>query len=561
MQTRREFLVQAASAAPLMGLGACATASASHEGKRRPNVVLIMTDDQGYGDFHCHGNPSIRTPNLDRLHDESVRFTQCYVSPVCSPTRSSLMTGRYNYRTGVVDTYQGRSMMHADEVTIAEVLSGQGYRTGIFGKWHLGDNYPMRPIDQGFQEALVHKGGGICQPSEPGDTSYFDPTLQHNGVPAKYPGYCTDIFANAAIEFIREHANDPFFVYLAFNAPHVPLFVAESYSAPYLAMGLDEETAKTYGMITNLDENVGRLLDTLSQLGIAEETLIVFLTDNGAAYGKKPRRFDAGERGAKGTVYEGGIHVPCFMRWPRRFEAGREVNRIAAHIDVFPTLLEACGATSPRGVHIDGRSLMPLALGEQAEWPDRTLYFQWHRGDVPELYRDCAARSQRYKLVNGKELYDMAADPGEAHDIAAAQPGVVEEMRKGYEAWFRDVCSTRGFDPPRIVIGTPHENPTVLSRQDWRGAEGWHDGQVGYWEVSVARAGTYEIAFTFPAIASAGLARLKLNDVVVEQPVESGAQTCVFHAAHLPAAQGRLFATVETGGKVAGVSLVKIRRE
>ena len=561
MQSRREFLTQAvrvAAAAPLAAAG-CAGLSPRGEAQR-PNIVLIMSDDQGYGDFHCHGNDAIRTPNLDRLHDEGVRFTQFYVSPVCSPTRSSLMTGRYNYRTGVVDTYQGRSLMSPDEATIAEVLSQGGYRTGIFGKWHLGDNYPMRPTDQGFDEALIHKGGGICQPSEPANNSYFDPILQHNDVSEKCKGYCSDIFGEAAAAFIRAHARQPFFVYLAFNAPHVPLDVADKYAAPYRAMGLDEKTAKTYGMITNLDENVGRVLDTLDDLKIADNTLVVFLTDNGAAFGEGERRHNAGFRGTKGTVYEGGIHVPCFMRWPNRLSAGKEIDRMAAHIDLFPTLLDACGVQPPKAIGVDGRSLMPLALGENAPWPERTLYFQWHRGDVPELFRNCAARSQRYKLVDGKELYDIPADPSEKHDIAAAHPEIVAEMRKGVEDWFRDVCATRGFDPPRIVLGTRHENPSVLTRQDWRGADSWRDGDSGYWEVTVACAGKYNVCVTFPPAAKPGVARFRFNAAALQQPVPNGATECQFHIPSLGEGNGQLRAYLEIDGKPVGAALVTIQR-
>jgi arylsulfatase A-like enzyme len=563
MPSRREFLAQAALAAAavsLVGAGGCARVRSRQETAQRPNVVLIITDDQGYGDFHCHGNDSIHTPNLDRLHDESVWFTQCYVSPVCSPTRSSLMTGRYNYRTGIVDTFQGRSMMYPDEVTIAEMLSRHGYHTGIFGKWHLGDNYPMRPIDQGFEEALVHKGGGLCQPSEPTNNSYFDPILQHNGAPEKRKGYCTDIFGNAATEFIRQHAAEPFFVYLAFNAPHAPLLVSEAYSNPYRAMGLDENTAKTYGMITNLDENVGRVLDTLQKLGLAENTLVVFLTDNGAAIADGERRYDAGLRGVKGTVYDGGIHVPCFVRWPGTLRPGREIDRIVAHIDLFPTLLEACRAPAPRGVRLDGRSLMPLLVGENAAWPDRTLYFQWHRGDAPELYRNCAARSQRYKLVNGKELYDMAADPAEKNDVSREHPDIVAVMRKGCEEWLRDVSGTRGYDPPRIYLGTRHENPSVLTRQDWRGAESWHDGCVGHWEVKVARSGAYDILLSFPETDAPGVACFRFNRAALQKPVERGATTRRFHAVPIKAADGQLHAYVETEGKPAGVTLVTVWR-
>jgi len=277
---------------------------------QQPNVILVITDDQGYGDLGVHGNQEIQTPNLDSFATESVHFKNFYVCPVCAPTRASLMTGRYNYRTGVVDTYLGRAMMFGDEVTLAHSLGEAGYKTGIFGKWHLGDNYPMRPDDQGFQEALVHKGGGIGQPSDPPGNTYFDPVLYHNGRDKKYEGYCTDIFTNATIDFIEKNRNQPFFAYLSTNAPHTPLQIHDKYVQPYLDKGLDETTAKVYGMITNLDENMGRLLSRLDELDLSENTIVIFMTDNGA----QQSRYNAGLRGRKGTVYEGGIRVPFYIR-------------------------------------------------------------------------------------------------------------------------------------------------------------------------------------------------------------------------------------------------------
>ena len=567
-QNRREFLKYAAfgaAAGSLAAFGGCARARAAAPGAhKRPNVVLIMTDDQGYGDLGCHGNDAIQTPNLDRLHAESVRFTQCFVCPVCSPTRASLMTGRYNYRTGAIDTYLGRSMMHPDEITLAEILAKHGYRTGIFGKWHLGDNYPMRATDQGFAESLVHNGGGICQPSDPEfferKDSYFDPVLKHNGVSEKHAGYCTDIFTNAAIDFIEQSKDQPFFVYLPTNAPHSPLLVEEKYSAPYLAKGLTEKTAKVYGMIANIDENVGRLLARLRTLGLDKNTIVVFLTDNGPCGSQGEARYNAGLRARKGTVYDGGIHVPCFVRWPARLEGGRDIDRIAAHIDMLPTILEACAVSAPSDVHLDGRSLMPLMLGGQVDWPDRTLYFQWHRGDEPELYKNCAARSQQYKLVNGKELYDMAAGPGEQHDIAADHPDIVAQMRAEYEAWFKDVGSTRGYAPPRIHIGTRHENPVLLTRQDWRGAPGWSDKHVGYWEVKVARSGTYDVTLEFAPMQTPGEARFRLNGVDLRRPLKKGVATCTFDSVHLKPGEGRLEAGVTGQGKPAGVRYATVQR-
>ncbi len=562
--SRRQFLSVAGSvAASAGGFSTLFGTTGVHAGTRparRPNVVLIITDDQGYGDLGRHGNEHIRTPNLDRLYDESVRLEQFYVCPVCSPTRSSLMTGRYNYRTGVVDTYLGRSMMYADEVTMAEMLAASGYRTGIFGKWHLGDNYPMRAMDQGFEDSLVHKGGGLCQPSDwPGNT-YFDPILSHNGQEKRFAGYCTDVFSDAAIRFIEDNRDRPFFVYLATNAPHTPLQIADDYVAPYTAMGLDKTTARVYGMITNIDDNVGRLLGRLEALGLEENTIVIFVTDNGPQGSKAGVRYNAGMRGAKGTVYEGGIRVPCFVRWPARLEAGKVIGRIAAHIDILPTLLDACGVPKPTRVPLDGRSLLPLLLEDNADWPDRTLYLQWHRGDEPELFRACAARTQRYKLVNGKELYDMVGDPGEQHDIAADRPDIVAEMRAGYEAWFKDVGSARGYAPPRIHLGTPHENPVTLTRQDWRGAKGWGDNALGYWEVHVAGAGDYEVTLRFAELETAGEAHFKLGNLTLSQPLDAGATSYKFRSMPLQTGDARLEAWVIREGKPVGVRYVDVKR-
>ncbi|RLI67143.1 arylsulfatase, partial [Candidatus Heimdallarchaeota archaeon] len=516
----------------------------------------IMTDDQGYGDMGAHGNDKIKTPNLDRFAKESVEFTQFYVCPVCAPTRACLMTGRYNYRTGAVDTYLGRAMMYTDEVTIAENLGRAGYRTGIFGKWHLGDNYPLRSIDQGFQESLVHKGGGIGQPSDPPGNRYFDPILEHNGEDKRFRGYCTDIFTDATIRFIEKNRDRPFFAYLATNAPHTPLQIHDSYVKPYLDMGLDETTAKVYGMVTNIDENMGKLLRRIDELDLAENTIVIFITDNGP----QQARYTAGLRGRKGSVYEGGIRVPCFIRWPRKLKAGEKIDRIAGHIDIMPTLLDACGASTPDDVSIDGRSLMPLLEDGAADWPDRTLFFQWHRGDEPELYRACAARNQRYKLVNGEELYDIENDPGEQNDIAGEHPDIVAELREQYENWFKDVSSTRGYAPPRIYLGTPHENPVILTRQDWRGPEaGWGKESLGYWEVNVARSGDYDVTFRMYPTESEGTARFKLGGVSLSHELAEGVSHYTFESVPLSAGEGRLEAWFESNGKRVGVRYVDVK--
>lgn len=533
--------------------------------KPRPNVILVLTDDQGYGDLGCHGNKAIRTPALDKLSKQSMRLTNFYVCPLCSPTRASLMTGRYNYRTGVVDTWVGLALMRSEEVTIAEVLQKAGYRTGVFGKWHLGDDFPLRPMDQGFEECLIHKGAGIGGRSNPPGNQYYDPVLFHNGQPKKYSGYCTDIFFGAALDFVEKHREQTFFAYIATNVPHVPLEIRDDEVKPYLDQGLDETTARHYAMLTNLDVNVDRLLRRLDELKLADDTIVIFMSDNGPAYGN---RYNAGLRDIKGSVYDGGIRVPFFIRWPRMIRAGRENDRIAAHIDVLPTVLDLCGLPSS-GLELDGISLVPVISGKAADWPDRTLFFQQCRPDSdgidePRLFTHCAARTQRYKIVmtaknsrerNTKaigveetELYDMALDPGEAKNTSRDHPEVVLEMRRAYERWFREV--TKGLGPVFIALGAREENPVTLNNQDLSGpgstlsysswsklsknAEEEPEG-YGVWNVQVVRDGNYRITFRFGPVNSgkdipfkAGKAFFKFGDVSYSGDIESGSTRTSF---------------------------------
>ncbi|MBX9791487.1 MAG: arylsulfatase [Pirellulales bacterium] len=486
-------------------------------GAKRPNVVLIITDDQGWGDLGCHGNERIRTPHLDRLATDGLEMTRFYVSPVCAPTRASLLTGRYNYRTGVVDTYRGRAMMHADEVTLAEMLSAAGYRTGIFGKWHLGDNYPLRACDQGFAESLVHGGGGIVQAADPPQGNHYqDPWLWRNGHLEQTHGYCSDVYTDAAIDFIEHQSGRPFFAYLAFNCPHLPLEVRAGDDTPYRAAGLDDVTAKVYGMVTNIDENIGRLLDVLDEARLADDTIVIFLTDNGP----QQDRYNGQMRGRKSSVYDGGIRVPLLVRWPGRLERGRKLDVVAAHIDITPTLLAACDVAAPSSVRFDGLNLLPLWTGNDAQpsaLPDRTIFIQTHRGDVPELGRNCTAIGPRWKLVQGVgwregaladrekkfELFDLLADPREEHDRATAEPTVLADLKRQYEAWFHDVEGTRHFAPPRILVGTPRENPTLLTRQECRGDD------PGHWLVEIAP-GHYDIKLIVAPAAAERTATISL---------------------------------------------------
>ncbi len=489
-------------AAVFVGLLACGRIA--WPAGERPNVVLVMTDDQGYGDLGIHGNDQIVTPNIDRFAREGVQFSRFYVSPVCAPTRASLMTGRNYYRTGVVHTSRGGAKMHGDEVTIAEVLGESGYATGIFGKWHLGDSFPMRPQDQGFSESLVHRSGGISQtPDQP--NSYFNSLLWKNGEPVRSKGYCTDVFFDAAISFIEKNRGEPFFAYIPTNAPHTPLEVADEYTQPYLDNGLNETTARVYGMVQNIDENFARLLRRLEELGLRENTLVVFMTDNGP---QQPR-FNGGLRGRKSHTYEGGIRVPFFTQWPQRIKGGVTVDRIAAHVDLLPTIAAVCEATpDTRQRPLDGVNLLPLledsADEAVADWPDRTLFFQCHRSLTPKPFQNCAVVTQRFKLVGSPgtfsredfdsateaklELYDLLVDREETNDLSATKPAVLQGLKAQYETWFADVRASRGFAPGIIQIGHPRAEATHLCRyQD--GA--WIDGRSTGWPVHVVTAGRY----------------------------------------------------------------------
>jgi arylsulfatase A-like enzyme len=526
---------------------------------RSPNVILVLTDDQGYGDLGCHGNPVLRTPNLDRLHAESVRFTNFHVAPTCAPTRAGLMTGRHCNRTGVWHTVMGRSILREDEVTIAQVLAGQGYRTGIFGKWHLGDNYPSRPQDKGFEKTVVHGGGGVGQGLDYWGNDYFDDTYLRNGVPTAYEGYCTDVFFREAMRFIEAHRDEPFFVYVPTNAPHSPYNVEPRYSQPYLDAGLPESTARFYGMIANIDENVGRLAAQLEDLGIARDTLLIFMTDNGTS---EPG-YNADLRGRKGSEYEGGHRVPCFMRWPNGglLPPGADIGRLAANVDVLPTLAELCGAAPPEGVKLDGMSLAPLLRGEARDWPDRVLITDSQRIEHPERWRQSAVMTQRWRLINGREVYDIEADPGQGRDIAAELPEVVAQLRAAYEAWWEELLPSFA-DYCEIVVGSDAENPSRLGAHDWHDVfPPWNqthilEGQVanGFWAVRVDREGEYEISLRrWPEEADAPIAgavpggtaiaahtaRLTIAGLDLQQPIPEGAEAATFRA-RLPAGDTRL---------------------
>ncbi|MEM7204693.1 MAG: arylsulfatase [Planctomycetota bacterium] len=477
----------------------------------RPNIVLVLTDDQGYGDVGALGNEMIRTPHLDRLHAESVRLTNYHVDPTCSPTRSALMTGRYSTRTGVWHTIMGRSLMNSDEVTIAEELRANGYRTGMFGKWHLGDNAPCRPQDQGFERVVWHHGGGVGQGPDYWDNDYFDDTYDVDGEWRPFAGYCTDVWFAQASEFIQREDPRPFLVYLATNAPHAPFLVDEAYSRPYLEQGVPPTMAKFYGMIENIDANVGRLRQLLRERNLLDNTIFVFSTDNGTAAGDRARPkevgewrgFNAGMRGKKGAEYDGGHRVPCFVHWPAGgVTGGRDVDALAAHVDVLPTLRELCGLTTAVGTApLDGVSLASALRGEAPAPMDRTLFVHSQRVEHPRMWRKCAVMTARWRLVNGRELFDIVRDPGQRHDVAAQHEDTVATLRGAYEGWWQSLQPV--FDGyVRIELGGAEE-PVELMSHDWHTNDQgtpWHQDHVrrgyvgnGPWAVEVKRAGDYEI--------------------------------------------------------------------
>lgn len=473
----------------------------------RPNLVFVLTDDQGYGDLGCHGNPIVETPHIDSFYADCVRLDNFHVGPTCAPTRAGLLTGHYCNSTGVWHTCGGRSLLRQGEVSIADVFAANGYRTGIFGKWHLGDNYPYRPHDRGFQEAIVHGGGGISQTPDHWGNDYFDDTYSVNGRKRKFEGYCTDVWFREGMRFISENRERPFFCYIPTNAPHSPFNVEEHYVTPYRGR-VPDNRARFYAMITNIDENFARLREHLDQLGLSERTILVFMSDNGTAAGCMTddagfvtEGYNSGMRGKKGSPYEGGHRVPFFLRWPGGgMVGGRELGELAANVDFLPTMMELCGLEGPEGLDLDGVSLAPLLRGTAQPWPERTVVTDSQRLARPVKWRQSSTMTRRWRLIDGRELYDIEADPEQRQDVADAHPEVVQRLRRDYDAWWDKV--SRQFDEEiPIPLGAGPEDCTLLTTHDWRNEHSecaWNQMQVregmvcnGYWEVEVAVSGTY----------------------------------------------------------------------
>ncbi len=478
--------------------------------ERATNVVIVITDDQGYGDLGCTGNPVIQTPNLDRLANESVWLTDYHVAPTCSPTRAALMSGHWTNRTGAWHTIMGRSMLREDEGTLGQFFKDAGYRTGMFGKWHLGDNFPYRPEDRGFEEVYRHGGGGVGQTPDVWDNAYFDGGYFHNGkiVPAK--GFCTDVFFDQANQYITKCAqqNKPFLAYISTNAPHGPLHCPQKYMDMY--KGQPARTAAFLGMITNIDDNIGKTRDLLKELGVYEDTIFIFTTDNGTAFGHDV--YNAGMRGKKGSEYDGGHRVPFFLHWPNGgMDKLKKIDTLCHAVDIAPTLLDLVGKKSPKGYKFDGISLSPvLRSNTKVDWPDRMLVTDSQRVRDPIKWKQSAVMSQGWRLVNGKELYKIDTDPGQSNNLASEHPHRVEEMRSFYDAWWAELEPTFSRTT-ELQIGHPDHPLVTLTSHDWiqEAYPPWNQQQnraklpvrtssvglrhEGHWAIKVLQGGNYRI--------------------------------------------------------------------
>jgi len=597
----------------LLALAAWLTATHSgHAAGARPNVLLIVTDDQGYWETGVAGNTRIETPTMDRLAADGVTLTRFYACPVCSPTRAGLMTGRYYLRTGLYNTRFGGDTMDAAEVTLAQVLRVAGYRTGLFGKWHLGAYSGYQPQQRGFDEFLGHYHGHIERYDYPDQ-------LVHNGRPVQTRGYITDLLTDATIDFIRTAQGKPFFCYLAYNAPHSPWVASDSHDGQprgdavidkYLQRGLPLRDARIYALVDLVDQNLTRLFATLDELGQRDNTIVFFMSDNGGV----SKAYSAGLRGYKASVYEGGVRVPFFARWPGRFPAGVKVDSMASHLDILPTLCDLLELPLPEGRKLDGRSIRSLLTAGRGVSPHEYLCHTWNRY-TPSDETNGAICSDRYKLVVpqkpksqgqaarpsaketptgsrtgskkptkkpvGPELYDLQADPGEQNNIAADHPQIVADLHARFRQWFQDVTAGRVYQPLPIPVGQPDENPVEIQASwarlegttvqylfrayDWDTIEGWNrPGDSAAWELDVRQAGRYAVMLSYGCCPTegGGTLRISAGNAQLEfppKPTVTAEVFCTAEAGVLDLAAGRQTLKAQVV-RAAGKELMRLNR-
>ncbi len=516
----------------------------------RPNILLIMTDDQGYWDTGVTGNPHINTPNMDRIAREGIQFTRFYAAPVCAPTRAGVMTGRYYPRTGLYNTRFGGDTLGKNEITVAQLLKKAGYRTGLFGKWHLGKYHGYQPQQRGFDEFLGHYHGHI-------ERYDFPDQLSHNGVPVKARGYVSELFTDAAIDFIeatKKKTKAPFFCALTFNAPHSPWVLDTSHFgqpegdkllAKYLAKDMPMREARIYSLIERVDQNIGRMLAHLKTLGIERETLVIFMSDNGGV----SKFWKGGMHGNKGSVYEGGVRSPFFARWPGTITADNVINGQASHVDLLPTFCELAGAPLPKDRKIDGKSLVRLLKQGHGERHHKYVYHTWDRY-FPNPDKRWSVSDQRWKLVGmftktapdpkKWRLYDLQNDPGENKDLAAKYPETVSRLRKAFTGWFIDVTKGKTYRPIAIPVGHDGENPVELQPSwatwkgdhinytfdgyDWDTIDGWKKaGEHAAWQLDVAQAGRYTLTLSYGCrpLDADGTLRISIGNTSLEHKVQT----------------------------------------
>ncbi len=470
------------------------------EKSKRPNVILILTDDQGWGDLSMHGNNWLQTPVIDSMAKSSAQFDRFYVSPLCAPTRASLLTGRYNLRTGTSWVSKGLENMNPDEITIGEIFQDQGYKTGCFGKWHNGAHYPQHPNQQGFDEFI-----GFCAGHW---NNYFNTTLEHNGNDFPTQGFITDVLTDEAIKFIEKNKNDEFFCYIPYNVPHGPFQVPDKYFDKYKAMGLNDKDAAVYGMCENMDENVGKIIAKVEALNLSENTIIIYMTDNGP----NGKRYNGGMRGIKGSIHEGGVRVPCIIQWKGKIEA-KSIPQIAGHIDILPTLISLCDLEPPETLPLDGMDISDILLGNDTSLEER-LFFT--KKSTEAIIPDGAARSDQYRFVIEKGdtmLFDMKVDPGQRKDISTKEQEITASLAMAYDNWFIDVSEEFRAET-EIRIGFKEEKSAYLPAHEagfsgdihFMEGHGWaHDWLVNwtktvdsiYWDVVVDQASEYSLELLY----------------------------------------------------------------
>ena len=518
---------------------------------KQPNVIVILTDDQGYGDIAAHGNPVLKTPNMDKLHSESLRLTNFHVDPTCAPTRGALMSGKYSHRARVWHTIWAGNSMRPGQVIMPEVFKNSGYNTALFGKWHLGANHPYRPIDRGFDEWLGCGNGGPGTSDDYFTNDRVNDHYLHNGEWEYREGYAPDVFFNAACDYIKTKGKEkPFFIYLPTYVPHGPYSIPDkSLTIEYekeLSKMMKAPQARTmayhFAGITAVDKDIGLLRKTLAEEGLDKNTMIVFMTDNGATGGKS--LYNAGMRAGKGNVYDGGHRVPFFIHWPDgKIQHGKDNNDLNAHFDILPTFIDLLNLTPPKELDTDGRSFKKQLFDADLELPARTLFVEKQRSIIPEKWRATVAMTKRWRLVNNKELYDIQADPGQTKNLFAQHPEVVQQLNASFDKYWEKV-SPNDREIPVTTIGHPSDPETFLSSDEYYGGGPWNHGQVAQgtkvkadstWTVKPHEKGRYQFELRrWPEEAGAPISDIPKIEKLVDAWDEKGPKTTLLYSGEQP---------------------------